>query len=75
MQPGAGILIVTGFATTAGTAKAAATLSAARAQVVVDQLVKDGVPLDRIEMDSKGDTAFADMAVQSHRVTIDIPFP
>lgn len=74
-QPGAGILMVTGFSATAGTVKATALLSATRAQVVVDQLVKDGVPLNRIQMDSKGATAFADTAVQSHRVTIGIPLP
>jgi outer membrane protein OmpA-like peptidoglycan-associated protein len=74
-QHGVGPIIVTGFAGTAGTVKATALLSATRAQVVRNRLVEDGVPTDRIRMDSKVATGFADLPGQSHRVTIGVPVP
>jgi outer membrane protein OmpA-like peptidoglycan-associated protein len=74
-QHGVGPITVTGFAGTTGTARATALLSATRAQVVLNRLVKDGIPMNRIRMDSKGATAFADLPGQSHRVTIGILVP
>jgi outer membrane protein OmpA-like peptidoglycan-associated protein len=72
-ERGAGTLLVTGFADTAGSPRAGALLSATRAQVVVDQLTADGVPAARIHQTSKGSTAFVGTSLESRRVTITIP--
>lgn len=70
---GDGLVTVTGFADTTGSTEAAKLLSATRAQVVVDALVRDGVPSSRIQKAANGATDFVQSPTESHRVTIGIP--
>lgn len=70
-----GSVVVRGFADTTGTARATRLLAATRAQVVVDRLVADGVPADRIRSSSMGATRFAQEPLESHRATISIQVP
>lgn len=66
---------VSGFAGPDVSAKTSDTLSAARAQVVSDSLVKLGVPPDRIAKASYGSTGYTSAAVESRRVEIQIARP
>jgi outer membrane protein OmpA-like peptidoglycan-associated protein len=63
-------LTVIGFASTIGSTTANTLLSRLRAQVVVDELVADGVAADRIDVGAVGATSFALDPVQSRRVEI-----
>lgn len=63
-------LTVVGYASTIGSAEANTLLSRLRAQMVVDELVADGVPADHITVGSVGATNFAIDPVQSRRVEI-----
>jgi OOP family OmpA-OmpF porin len=63
---------VTGVADPTGSVQANHYLSLTRAQVVVDQLVADGVAASRISMDALGATNFALTSQESRRVEIAI---
>jgi len=63
-------VVVTGYASTIGSAEANTLLSRLRARVVVDALVADGVAADRISFGAVGATSFALDPVQSRRVEI-----
>jgi outer membrane protein OmpA-like peptidoglycan-associated protein len=63
-------VVVTGYASTIGSAEANTLLSRLRARVVVDALVADGVAADRISLGAVGATSFALDPVQSRRVEI-----
>lgn len=69
---GSGMVTVTGFADTTGSARATALLSATRAQVVVDRLVDDGIDPLRIQVAANGGTSFVQAPLENHRVTIGI---
>jgi cytochrome c oxidase subunit 2 len=66
---------VSGFAGPDASAKASESLSASRAQVVSDSLVKLGVPAERIARASYGATGYTSAAVESRRVEIQIAQP
>ncbi len=61
---------VTGFADPQGSQKANINLSRTRAQVVVDQLTRDGVAAGRIHLEARGITDFTLSALESRRVEI-----
>jgi outer membrane protein OmpA-like peptidoglycan-associated protein len=63
-------LRVTGFADPTGSKQANVLMSELRAQVVVDQLVQDGVPARRISQGAKGSVQFALTSQESRRVEI-----
>jgi len=63
---------VRSFADTTGTPRATRLLAAARAQVVVDRLVADGVAADRIQSSSMGSKRFVQEPLESHPATISI---
>jgi outer membrane protein OmpA-like peptidoglycan-associated protein len=67
-----GPVVVAGYADPTPSPKTAADLSRARAQVVVDQLVRDGVPPTRISREAKGSTDFTLSSQESRRVEIRI---
>ena len=69
----AGVITVIGYADTTGSKKAAALMSATRAQVVVDALVADGLPRQRIRIGAEGATTFVETPLDSHRVKIVVP--
>ncbi len=73
-HPGAPVK-VSGYADPTGSAAANHYLSLTRAQVVVDQLVADGVDAGRIGMDAEGATGFALTSQESRRVGIVIGGP
>jgi outer membrane protein OmpA-like peptidoglycan-associated protein len=63
---------VNGFASTVGGQQANILLADLRAQVVVDQLLSDGVDAARIEQRGNGPVPFALTAQESRRVEISI---
>lgn len=69
------ILHVTGYADPTGSAQANVYLSLTRAQVVVDQLVIDGIARDRIAMAAQGATNFTLTSQESRRVEVAIGTP
>ncbi len=66
---------VTGFAAPDGSQQANIDLSRTRAQVVTDQLQKDGVANSRIRLTAKGPTDFTLAATESRRVEIGVAQP
>jgi outer membrane protein OmpA-like peptidoglycan-associated protein len=74
-QDGARDITVTGYADTTGSKEANALLSATRAQVVVDQLVADGVPASRIHQVVNGATNYVQTPLESRRVVISVAGP
>lgn len=70
-SPGA-VVHVVGFADPDGSASANIELSQLRAQLVVDELVKAGVPAARIRRSGRGPTDFAQSSLESRRVEITI---
>lgn len=69
------ILRVTGYADPTGSAQANVYLSLTRAQVVVDQLVIDGIDRGRIAMAAQGATNFTLTSQESRRVEVAIGAP
>lgn len=63
---------VVGFASTIGTDAANQKLSEQRAQVVLNQLLADGVPQARITSMSRGATSYEMSPIEARRVEIDI---
>jgi len=63
---------VNGFADPEGSKQANIDISRTRAQLVVDQLVKDGVSQQRIRLGAKGPTDFTLSSQESRRVEIAI---
>ncbi len=63
---------VVGFADPEGSTAANIELSRLRAQLVVDELVKAGVPQARIRQSGRGPTDFAQSSLESRRVEITI---
>ena len=61
---------VAGYAGPKGNAQANADLSLARAQAVVEELVRDGVPAARIGRSAHGATDFTQTELESRRVEI-----
>jgi outer membrane protein OmpA-like peptidoglycan-associated protein len=66
---------VTGYADTTGSAAANVYMSHARAQVVADQLITDGVDQARIAVDAAGATGYALSSQESRRAGIVIGGP
>jgi outer membrane protein OmpA-like peptidoglycan-associated protein len=66
---------VTGYADPTGSAAANVYMSHARAQVVADQLVTDGVDQSRLSVTAEGATAFTLTSQESRRVGIVIGGP
>ena len=65
-----GTVLVTGYADTTGSAEANDLLSKLRAQMVIDQLVADGVPANRLKRADKGATPDVGGLNESRRVVI-----
>jgi outer membrane protein OmpA-like peptidoglycan-associated protein len=63
-------VIVAGYADPAGSSQANLDMSRTRAQVVVDQLVQDGVSPSRIQRTAHGPTDYTSSAQESRRVEI-----
>ncbi len=61
---------VSGFAAPQGSQAASISLANTRAQVVVDQLTKDGVDPSRIKLTAHGPVDFTQSAIESRRVDI-----
>lgn len=61
---------LTGYASTVGSAPANTLLAQLRAQVVLDELLADGVPAARIAVRAVGPTSFALDPLESRRVEI-----
>lgn len=71
-HPGVPVL-VTGFAANdAGSPTANVLMSRTRAQIVVDELVKDGVEASRIKGTAVGGSSFALDPIEARRVTISV---
>lgn len=68
-HPGVPVTVI-GYADPEGSSQANRDISRLRAQVVVDALVKDGVPAAQITRQSKGATAFVATSLESRRVEI-----
>ncbi len=68
-------VVVSGYAGPDGSAQANVDISRLRAQVVTDELVKDGVAADRISRKAEGAEAFTQNATESRRVTITVGSP
>lgn len=68
----AGTVTVTGYADTTGSGEANDLLSKLRAQVVVDLLVADGMPTDRLKRADRGATPDIGGLNESRRVVISI---
>jgi outer membrane protein OmpA-like peptidoglycan-associated protein len=66
---------VNGFADTTGSKQANILLSELRAQVVVDQLVTDGVAASQVKQRGHGSVEFALSSQESRRVEISISRP
>ncbi len=66
---------VSGYADPEGTQKANIAISRTRAQVVVDQLVRDGVSRGRIRLNAHGPTDYTLSAIESRRVEIAVAAP
>jgi outer membrane protein OmpA-like peptidoglycan-associated protein len=73
-HPGAPVKVA-GFADPTGGAAANGYLSLTRAQVVADQLVKDGIDRGRIEVTGQGATGYTLTSQESRRVEISIGGP
>lgn len=58
---------VEGYADQVGSVQANTDISRARAQVVTDELIADGVPSSRISRSGKGGTAHPDITAQASR--------
>jgi cytochrome c oxidase subunit 2 len=63
-------IVVNGYADPTGSQQANIDMSRTRAQLVVDQLVRDGVPRPRIRLAAHGPTDFTLSALESRRVEI-----
>lgn len=63
---------ISGFASPNGSRKANVLLADLRAQVVVDQLVTDGVDAKRVQQRGRGPVPFALTAQESRRVEISV---
>ena len=63
-------VVLTGYASTIGSQEANSLLARLRAQVVLDELVQEGVPADRIAVSAVGATTFTLDPVESRRVEI-----
>lgn len=74
-QHPAQVVTVTGFAAPDGSQQANVALSRTRAQVVTDQLQRDGVANRRIRLTAKGPTDFTLAATESRRVEIAVAGP
>lgn len=70
-KPQATVTVI-GYADPAGSPQANSYMSQTRAQVVTDQLVRDGVAPSRILHAGRGPTDFSASAQESRRVQIDI---
>ncbi len=70
-QPKAPVTVA-GFASTIGSKEANDLLAKLRAQVVIDQLVQDGVPASRIHRVGHGATAYNFTPLESRRIEITI---
>jgi len=70
-NPKASVTVV-GYADPTGSPQANVYMSQTRAQVVTDQLTRDGVPASRILHTGRGPTGFAASSQESRRVEIDI---
>ncbi len=68
-HPGVPVTVI-GFADPEGSPQANIDISRLRAQVVVDALIKDGVPAAQIIRQAKGATAFVSTSLESRRVEI-----
>jgi outer membrane protein OmpA-like peptidoglycan-associated protein len=66
------VVTVAGFADPEGSSQANFGISRTRAQVVVDQLVRDGVARNRIRLTAHGPTDFTLTSLESRRVEIAI---
>jgi OOP family OmpA-OmpF porin len=66
------IVTVAGYADPEGSKQANIAMSRARAQVVVDQLVRDGVDRSRIRLTAHGPTDYTLTSLESRRVEIGI---
>jgi cytochrome c oxidase subunit II len=67
---GPGHIELTGYASTVGSVQANTLLAQLRAQVVLDELVADGVPADHVMLRSVGATNFVLDPLESRRVEI-----
>ncbi len=65
-----GPVVVAGYADPTPAPQTATDLSRARAQVVYEQLVRDGVPPTRISREAKGSTDYTLSSQESRRVEI-----
>jgi outer membrane protein OmpA-like peptidoglycan-associated protein len=63
-------VVVAGYASTIGGKEANQLLSKLRAQMVVDQLVEDGVDRERIHLKAEGEVPYASTPLESRRVEI-----
>jgi outer membrane protein OmpA-like peptidoglycan-associated protein len=70
-QPKAPVTVA-GFASTIGSKEANDLLAKLRAQVVIDQLVQDGVPASRIRRVGHGATPYSFTPLESRRIEITI---
>lgn len=61
---------VVGFADPTGSSQANLDVSRLRAQLVYDQLVKDGISPGRVRREARGPTDFAQTAQESRRVEV-----
>ncbi len=73
-HPGAPVT-VTGYADPQGSKQANVAMSRTRAQVVVDQLVRDGVARGRIRLAAHGPTDYTLSSIESRRVEIAVAVP
>lgn len=74
-QNPADAVTVTGFATPQGSEQANIDLSRTRAQVVVDELVRGGVPQSRIRLAAAGPTDYTLSSTESRRVEVAVGGP
>lgn len=68
-HPGVPVSVI-GYADPEGSPQANIEISRLRAQVVVDALVKDGVPAEQITRQAKGATSFVNTSQESRRVEV-----
>jgi outer membrane protein OmpA-like peptidoglycan-associated protein len=66
---------VSGYADPEGSQQANVAMSRTRAQVVVDQLVRDGVARGRIRQTAHGPTDYTLSSIESRRVEIAVAIP
>ncbi len=65
-------ILVTGFADPVGSVQANAYLTQLRAQVVADQLQRDGLPPNRIQQAASGSVGYVETRQESRRVVISV---